>query len=172
MSKVDVISPSVNGDLMSRLVETRSALAQGVGKTGELIKAYAETLSMVYDIRGLNGEVLIKWYDAKGKDAKGIKQERDMLKALIVERGIDESSIHTYWQRVKKASGYTPTGNTVVSDGIVDIDEKTKAELKTIINRIFKGEEDSNPKCDKASEVKGLLMDAYGFLGGNVDDLG
>jgi len=82
--------------------------------------------------------------------------------------GYSEGTINVNWQRVKEASGYVTAGNRV--KGSTDTDSNTEAEPKTMINRIFKAEE-TGEEC-KASEIKGLLMDAYAKLGGDIDALG
>ena len=87
----------------------------------------------------------------------------------MTQAGYSKSTIDVYWQRVKEASGYVTAGNRV-SAGSTDVDAKTKAELKTMINRIFKAEEEGTT-CE-ASDIKHLLIDAYTALGGNDSDLG
>jgi hypothetical protein len=124
---------------------------------------------MTYNVRALDtGAALTPWYELKGKDAKGIKAERVEFVAAMTEAGFNDGTVKVYWQRVKEASGYVTAGNRV--KGASDTDGKTVAELKTIINRIFKAEE-SGEDC-KASDVKGLLMEAFEALGGDVDTLG
>jgi hypothetical protein len=68
---------------------------------------------------------------------------------------------------VKEASGYVPKGRVT---GGTDVDAKTVTELKTIINRIFKAEEDGQDPL--ASQFKGQLMEIFEGLGGDVDTLG
>jgi hypothetical protein len=99
----------------------------------------------------------------------GINDERKLFVQAFKDEGFGEATINVYWQRVKEASGYVTAGNSVAG-GEVDTDTKTLAELKTMINRIFKAEE-AGKDC-KASEVKGELMTAYSILGGNIDELG
>jgi len=84
------------------------------------------------------------------------------------EAGYNQGTIDVYWGRVKVASGYQTTGMRVA--GNQSTDEKNRAELKTIINRIFKAEE-SGEDCE-SSDFKGQLMDIYESLGGDVDTLG
>ena len=79
-----------------------------------------------------------------------------------------KGTIDVYWQRVKEASGYVTAGNRV--KGSETTDQKTLADLKTIINRIFKAEEEGE-SCT-ASDFKGTLMEVYESLGGDVDNLG
>ncbi|NBX50606.1 hypothetical protein EBT25_11875 [bacterium] len=152
------VTPSL-ADGISELDAAREAVGNAATKTGDVIKAYAKQVQKVF------GE---RWFELKGKDKKPIKAEREKFVAMMVARGVQENSTNDYWKRVKLASGYVTTGNRV--KGAETCDEKTLAELKTIINRIFKAEEDGQEP--KASEYKGMLMDVYGFLGGDVDTLG
>ena len=77
------------------------------------------------------------------------------------------ATVDTYWQRVKEASGYVPSGRV---SGATDVDAKTLAELKTMINRILKSEEDG--KDCTASMFKGQLREVFEGMGGDVDTLG
>jgi hypothetical protein len=80
-------------------------------------------------------------------------------------KGYSKPTIDVYWQRVKEAAGYQTAGNR--ASATADIDAKTLAELKTILNRIFHDETGS-----KSQEVKGLLIDAFVQLGGDAMKLG
>jgi hypothetical protein len=151
------------------LSELRTDLVKSAKKTGQVIKAYADGLSAAFDLVDNEGNVTSKWYELKGKLKAGIKDERKLFDEAFKAEGFGEGTIGVYWQRVKEASGYVTAGNKV-ANGEVDIDAKTLAELKTMINRIFKAEESGNEF--KASEVKGELMTAYAILGGNIDELG
>jgi len=139
----------------------------GVKSTGVVLQGYADALCLVYNVRGLDGAVITPWFELKGKDKKGIKAERALFVTDMIEAGY-EKSVDVYWQRVKEASGYVTSGNRV--KGKSDVDSKTLAELKTIINRIFKAEE-AGEDC-KASDHKGALMEVFEALGGDVDTLG
>jgi hypothetical protein len=151
------------------VASARRNLVKAAKGTGEVIQGYADALCMTYNVRALDtGAALTPWYELKGKDAKGIKAERVEFVAAMTEAGFNDGTVKVYWQRVKEASGYVTAGNRV--KGASDTDGKTVAELKTIINRIFKAEE-SGEDC-KASDVKGLLMEAFEALGGDVDTLG
>jgi len=102
-----------------------------------------------------------------------IPQSNGIVKLFVdafKAEGFGEATINVYWQRVKEASGYQTTGQRV--QGASSVDEKTLAELKTIINRIFKAEENGDSTADKSSEVKGQLMDIFAELGGDIDTLG
>jgi hypothetical protein len=151
------------------VASARRNLVKAAKGTGEVIQGYADALCLTYNVRALDtGAALTPWYELKGKDAKGIKAERAEFVTAMTEAGFNDCTVKVYWQRVKEASGYVTAGNRV--KGASDTDGKTLTELKTIINRIFKAEE-SGEDC-KASDVKGLLMEAFEALGGDVDTLG
>jgi len=151
----------------------RNSLVEGVSKTGDLIQGYANVLCEVFDRKDINGKVIAKWFDLVGKDKKGVKAERALFVQAMIERGHVKpdgkptATVDTYWMRVKIASGYTPNGR--VSGG-TDVDSKTLAELKTMINRILKSEEDGQD-CN-ASQWKRELMQVFEGMGGDVDTLG
>ena len=157
----------------SILDNARSALVEGVSKTGDLIQGYANTLCEVFDRKDTEGRVITKWFDLVGKDKKGIKAERALFVNAMMARGHVKSdgkpsaTCDTYWMRVKIASGYTPNGRVT---GGTDVDSKTVAELKTMINRILKSEEDGQD-CN-ASQWKRELMQVFEGMGGDVDTLG
>ena len=120
------------------------------------------------------GNTITPWYELKGKDKKGIKERRASFVQRMVNRGYAKpdgkpsATVDVYWQRVKEASGYVTSGNRVT--GGTDVDSKTLAELKTMINRILKSEEDGK-ECT-ASMFKGQLMEVFEGMGGDVDNLG
>ena len=157
----------------SILDKAEIALVDGVAKTGELIQAYANALCAVFDVTDLNGNVIAPWYTLTGKDKKGVKARRASFVQRMIARGHVKAdgkptaTVDTYWARVKEASGYVPKGR--VSGGS-DTDSKTVAELKTMINRILKDEEDG--KDCNASQWKRELMEIFEGLGGDVDTLG
>ena len=157
----------------SILDQSEIALVDGVSKTGDLIKGYSNALDQVFDVKDSNGRIITKWYDLKGKDKKGIKArrasfvQRMILKGHVKPDGKPTATVDTYWQRVKEASGYVPKGR--VSGG-TDVDSKTVAELKTMINRILKAEEDGQDP--EASQYKSALMEVFEGLGGDIDTLG
>jgi hypothetical protein len=79
--------------------------------------------------------------------------------------GYSKATTDVYWQRVKESCGYQTAGNKAKGD--MDIDAKTLAELKTILNRIF------NDDAESVSQtVKPLLMSAFEQLGGDIMKLG
>ena len=151
------------------VASARRNLVKAAKGTGEVIQGYADALCMTFNVRALEtGAPITPWYELKGKDKKGIKAERDLFVADMTEVGFGKGTVDVYWQRVKEASGYVTAGNRV--KGATDTDSKTVADLKTLINRIFKAEE-TGEDC-KASEHKGALMDIFEALGGEVDTLG
>jgi hypothetical protein len=152
----------------SVLEQARHELVKGISKTGDLINNYSMGLSAGFNLVAENGELIKKWFDLRGKEAKGIKAERAQFVTEMKETGYEQGTIDVYWQRVKVASGYQTTG--MRAKGASSTDEKTLTELKTIINRIFKSEE-AGEEC-KASDYKGELMEIFEGLGGNVDSLG
>ena len=157
----------------SILDQAEIALVDGVSKTGELIQGYADALCEVFDRKDTNGNTIEKWFNLVGAEKKGIKARRASFVQRMIERGHvkadgkPSATVDVYWQRVKEASGYVPKGR--VSGGS-DVDSKTLAELKTMINRILKSEEDG--KDCNASMFKGNLMEIFEGMGGDVDNLG
>jgi hypothetical protein len=140
------------------LIDARGLLVKNSSKTGEVITTYSECLCAAF---GDN------WYLLTGKAKAGVKSERGMFKAAMIEAGQDKN-VDVYWQRVKEASGYVTSGNRV--KGTLSVDDKNQAELKTIINRIFKAEEEGEEVV--SSDFKAALMDIFEALGGDVMQLG
>ena len=157
----------------SILDQAEIALVDGVGKTGELIKGYADVLCQVFDRKDSHGNTIEKWFNLVGAEKKGIKARRASFVQRMIARGFvkpdgkPSATVDVYWQRVKEASGYVPKGRVT---GGTDVDSKTLAELKTMINRILKSEEDGK-ECN-ASMFKGNLMEIFEGMGGDVDNLG
>ena len=157
----------------SILDQAEAALAEGIGKTGDLVAAYASVLCEVFNVTNNAGETITPWFNLTGKDKAGIKARRASFVARMVARGFKKAdgkpsaTVDVYWQRVKEASGYTPKGRVT---GGTDVDSKTVAELKTMLNRIFKAEEDGQDPA--ASAFKGQLMEVFENLGGDIDTLG
>ena len=154
----------------------RSALVEEAIKTGAVIANYSNAISKVFDLKDVNGSIITKWYDLDGKDKKGIKAERALFANTLMDRdakfikSVDKdgkrtatATVDTYWQRVKEASGYVPKGRVTGSN---DVDTKTAAELKTIINRILKSEEDGQ-ECHASTIVK-ALKEQYFILTGEA----
>lgn len=161
---------------MGILDHTRDALADGVVKTGDVIDNYSFAVASVFDRRDTEGNVILKWFNLDGKEAKGIKAERALFANILMDRDpkfikstnaegkrTPTATVDTYWQRVKIASGYVPKGK--VSGG-TDVDAKTAAELKTMINRIVDAEE--NGKDCHASVILDSLKEAYVVLTGEA----
>jgi hypothetical protein len=166
----DVINTNTNESILDN---ARSALVEGASKTGDVIKGYADVLCEVFNRKDTEGNTIEKWFNLVGKDKKGIKEERArfvdamIAKGFVKPDGKPSATVDVYWQRVKEASGYVPKGR--VSGG-TDVDSKTLAELKTMINRILKSEEEG--KDCTASMFKGQLMEVFEGMGGDVDNLG
>jgi hypothetical protein len=165
-----VITTNTNDSILD---QAEIALVEQVGKTGDLIKDYANVLGKVFDRKDTNGNTIEKWFNLVGADKKGIKARRASFVQRMIARGHvkadgkPSATVDVYWQRVKEASGYVPKGR--VSGG-TDVDSKTVAELKTMINRILKSEE--NGQDCNASMFKGNLMEVFEGMGGDVDTLG
>lgn len=147
----------------------RRKLVKAARGTGEVIQGYADALCLTYNVRSLEtGALVAPWFELKGKDKKGVKAERDAFVTDMTEAGFNKGTIDVYWQRVKEASGYVTAGNRV--KGATDTDSKTAADLKTIINRILKAEE--NGEDCHASTIRERLESAYFVLTGEKVDAG
>jgi hypothetical protein len=165
------------GEFDSSILDiAENALVEGATKTGELIQAFADAMCEVFDVRGTNGALVSKWYDLRGKDAKGIKARRASFVQKMIARGhtngFDKdgnpkasATVDTYWARVRAASGYVANGKV---SGSPDVDKTTAAELKTMINRILKAEENGE-ECH-ASTILESLKSAYFVLVGESFD--
>ena len=157
----------------SILDQAEIEFVDGVSKTGELLQAYADVLCQVFDRKDSMGNTIEKWFNLVGAEKKGIKARRASFVQRMIARGHvkpdgkPSATVDVYWQRVKEASGYVPKGRVT---GGTDVDSKTLAELKTMINRILKSEEDGK-ECN-ASMFKGNLMEIFEGMGGDVDNLG
>ena len=166
-------NPAVDTGILSI---TRNALVEGVTKTGVVIENYSNAIASVFDRKDVNGNVIAKWYDLEGKEKKGIVAEKALFANTLMDRdpkfikSIDAdgkrtptATVDTYWQRVKIASGYVPKGKL---KGTNDVDTKTATELKTMINRILKAEEDGQ-ECH-ASMILDNLKNSYFVLTGEA----
>jgi hypothetical protein len=163
MTQVTVITTAPD----SILDQARGNLVGAAKKTGDVIANYAAVLCEVFNVKSTTGETLTPWYELKGKAKAPLKLERERFVNAFIAEGFEEATITVYWQRVKKAAGYVPTGNRV--KGVKTPDDLNLTELKTIINRIFKTEETSETPW---SDEKAMLMDIYSRMGGEVDNLG
>jgi hypothetical protein len=166
-----IIAPATV-DISGYVAEARRALVQGIGKTGELIEGYANALTKSH------GKA---WYELVGKDAKGIRIERETFNAEMSELkklngsyrypkladGKYSPSLNTMWQRVKEAAGYV-TADKV--SGSTSNSDRNLADLKTIINRILADEE--NSVVQNWSDSKGSLMGIFTAHGGDIGKLG
>jgi hypothetical protein len=157
-------NPVVDGQLESALSETRKSLIAGIGKIGDLIQNYGIDLAKQFDLKDSDGQVTTKWFALTGKLAKGVKAERALFKADMVEAGYPVSTVDVYWQRVKESDGYVTAGNSV--KGQDTIDSKTFAELKTMLNRILGAEADTEG-CEKSQKAKSDLLMAFELMGGD-----
>jgi len=161
---------------------TRGALVDGVTSTGDLLGNYAKAMEQSFNRLDINGNVIAKWFDLRGKDAKGVKGERAKFVQAMMDRSpkfiketktnadgtvtrVPTATVDTYWARVKAESGYVPNGKV---SGTSDVDAKTAAELKTMINRILNAEEDG--KDCHASVILESLKSAYFVLVGEDFD--
>ena len=106
---------------------------------------------------------------AKVADEEGFTEIATVFREISEVEAGHEKNVHVYWQRVKEMSGYVTAG--AAARAAQSVDDKTVSELKTILNRIFKAESES-VECDKASEAKGLLIEAFEMLGGDVESIG
>ena len=152
--------------LAQRLENARNAIVANAVNTGELIGNYSNVMQETFDMKLENGEV-VKWFNLKGKAKVGVKAEYALFVEALKSADL-EGNKYVYWQRVKEASGYQTAGNKASAN--TTIDAKTMTELKTMLNRILNAEDDEG--CEKSNDVKGLLMQAFEEMGGDVDTLG
>jgi hypothetical protein len=173
MTTTVIVSPAIDTGI---LAIARDALVDGVTKTGAVIENYSSAISQIFDRRDTEGNVIEKWFKLDGKEAKGIKAERALFANTLMDRdakfikSIDAdgkrtptATVDTYWQRVKIASGYVPSGKLKGSN---DVDAKTASELKTMINRII-GAEEAGQDCH-ASTILKALKEQYVILTGEA----
>lgn len=146
----------------------REAFVSGVAKTSEIFAAYASALSQAFDLIDNQGQITTKWFDLKGKLAKPVKDEREKCKAAFASRGIETASFDVYWGRIKDAAGRVKTQNRVAGGG--NPEALNLSDLKTLINRIFKMEEDG--KDSDWSDHKAALMEIFEDMGGDSSKLG
>jgi hypothetical protein len=177
MTTTVIVSPAIDTGILSI---ARDALVEGVTKTGAVIDNYSSAISQVFDRRDTQGNVIEKWFKLDGKEAKGIKAERALFANTLMDRDakfiketkvnadgtlvrVPTATVDTYWQRVKIASGYVPSGKLKGSN---DVDAKTASELKTMINRII-GAEEAGQDCH-ASTILKALKEQYVILTGEA----
>jgi len=155
---VTSVMPESVSEAIVNLIDARGSVVKVSTGSGEVIRHYARCLQAAF------GK---EWYLLTGKEKAGVKSERGMFKAAMIEAGQDKN-VDVYWQRTKEESGYVTNGNRV--KGTLSVDDKNQADLKTIINRIFTVEENGE-EC-LSSDYKGALMDVFEALGGDVMKLG
>lgn len=153
------ITPAIQTLEAQAMYAARQALVNAAKGTGEVIKGYADALTAMFGA---------DWWTLKGKAKQPLKAERDAFVAAMTEAGFGKGTVDVYWQRVKEAAGYVTAGNRV--KGANDADSKNLDDLRTILNRIFKAEEDGGESA--WSDEKAVLMDVYDRMGGDVDKLG
>lgn len=141
------------------LVEARNGVVNAARSTGEVIKWYADAISSIFGA---------EWYELKGAAKKPINTERAQFVAAMTGAGFKKATIDVYWQRVKEAAGYVTVGNRV--KGASDVDSKNLDDLRTLINRIFKAEEDGTDT--QWSDEKAGLIDIFTRMGGDENKLG
>ena len=164
MSNTVITTTAIDSGIVAN---ARRNLVKAAKGTGEVIQGYADALCLSFNVRALDTGAAIKpWYELRGKEAKGVKDERAEFVKAMEEAGFGKGTIDVYWQRVKEASGYVTAGNRV--KGASDTDGKTATELKTIINRILKAEE--NGEDCHASTILETLKGAYKVLTGEAFD--
>lgn len=162
MTQVNVTPAVATGDalnLRADLSVARTKLVKAAKGTGEVIKAYGAALVAVFGA---------EWWALKGTAKKPLKEERDQFVLEMTAAGFGKPTIDVYWQRVKEASGYVTAGNRV--KGEVSVDTKNLDDLRTMINRIFKAEEDG--VHTDWSDEKDILIDLFTRMGGDEDKLG
>jgi len=151
---------------LTNLDIARGKLVAEIGSIGEVIKGYANEMNLAFDVYGVNGELIKKWYDLTGKDKKGVKFERDNFKTAMIEHGYETPTVDVYWQRVKEASGYKTAGNKVTATSTLD--SVTLKELKTMLNRILNDEsEEGNEMSQNAKQD--LLYVFTNHFGGDAE---
>jgi hypothetical protein len=148
---VTIVSPTLVVDLS----KSRKAFVGGLVKTGELIKGYANDMCAQFDT------ITTKWFDLKGKLAKGVKEERALFVADMTEAGYETGTIDVYWGRVKDASGRIKSTNKVT--GGTSVDDANIRDLKTILNRIDNAETESAPLSNKVVAILLMAADQMGI---------
>lgn len=153
-------------EIQTALDNARNAIVKNGVKTGELLKNYSMALDNAFDITLANGDK-VKWFNLTGKQKDGVKAEYGKFTQALKDNGL-EGNKYVYWQRVKELSGYQTTGNKVKSNGTID--EKTKAELQTIINRVVA---DMNGGGEsKSAEIIEDLRFCFTHVGGDLNGKG
>jgi hypothetical protein len=161
-----VVTQPTFTDIQTALDHARNAIVSNGVKTGELLKTYSKALDNAFDVTLANGEK-VKWFNLTGKQKSGVKAEYDKFVVALKENKL-EGNKYVYWQRIKEFSGYVTAGNK--ANGNKTLDDKTKADLMTIINRIV---EDTNGGGEsKSSEILEDLRFCFTHVGGDLTGKG
>ena len=167
MSSETVVTATVEAneamENYNALVAARAECAGGLRKANGLINTYALAISSVC------GE---GWVYLVGKESAIVREERKMFdRAMGMVEGTQNKPLkakcNEYWRRIRIEAGYVKTDS---AGGTSTVDQKTLAELKTMLNRIFEGE--VNDECPESSEVKAYLIDAFTTMGGDMSKIG
>jgi hypothetical protein len=162
-----VIASAIPEAVVAARGECVAKITEGKG----VIAAYAKALETAFNIvDAKTGKILTPWYALKGKAKAPVKAENLAFKLAINTAGFAKGVDNTYWGRVKTASGYQAKGKASTAD--MTVDDKSLAELKTLINRAYKADEDGEDGAEKTLKMMGKLKDVYKALGGDVDKLG
>lgn len=158
-----VVEVSEAQERYNELVMARDQCATGFRNGDGLIITYARAISAVC------GE---GWVYLVGADSKTVRAERALFNlAMGLITGVENKPLrakcNTYWSRIREAAGYVKTDS---ASGGLTVDQKTLAELKTMLNRIFEGE--VNDACPDSSGVKAYLIDAFTSMGGDMSKIG
>lgn len=151
-------SPIVIGGtaIYSELDQARIEFGQALGKTGDLQKAYALKMNTAFGAG---------WYELKGKAALPVKGEHEKFISMMEAMGKTRANIDKIWSRVKDDAGRVTASAGRVSAN-VSIDEKTKKELVTILNRLADTPRDEAPLSFKTIK---LLVVAADLLGADTE---
>ena len=148
---ITIVTPTLVVDLN----KSRKAFVGGLVKTGELIKGYAGDMCAQFNTS------ITPWYELKGKLAQGVKEERKLFVADMLEAGYDTPTIDVYWGRVKDASGRVKSTNKVTGGNSVD--DMNIRDLKTMLNRIDNAETESAPLSNKVVAILLMAADQMGI---------
>jgi Arc/MetJ family transcription regulator len=117
--------------LTTRLIETRTACADAVGKGAVALKDYAAAI-----LAKLGKDILLP----KGQETAAVKAEREAYQAMLKDKGITNPSV--YWARVKQACA--PATEGAGKNEKVAGDAWTKDTVDTIVRRLAR--DDTNSK--------------------------
>lgn len=159
----EVVQANEAIDNYNALVAARGECASGLRAANGLVNKYARAISEVA------GE---GWVYLVGKESAMVREERKMFdKAMGMIDGQQnlklKAKCNEYWRRIRIEAGYVKSDS---AGGTSTVDQKTLAELRTMLNRIFEGE--VNDACPESSEVKAYLIDAFTTMGGDMSKIG